>query len=139
MFFFCIHPILKPPRKQILILCRVSMNEKNWDSLLVLTVQDQVSGLAVDWIHHLLYWTSMGSGAVHVGLLDGSAQRALVTELQKPSAVAVDPLHRWSIVVPGDLNLKKCQKFNIHLLPFDFSGFYSGLSLVIPQRLRDLV
>lgn len=92
------------------------MNEKKRDSLSVLRVQGPVSGLAVDWIHHLLYWTSMGSGSVHVGLLDGSAQRALVPGLQKPSAVAVDPLHRWNIAVPGDFNLKKCQRFNSHPL-----------------------
>eukprot|EP00066_Takifugu_rubripes_P024057 XP_011613323.1 PREDICTED: very low-density lipoprotein receptor-like [Takifugu rubripes] len=72
----------------------VSTHENNRDSRLVLRVQGPVSGLAVDWIHHLLYWTSMGSGAVHVALLDGSAQRALVAGLEKPSAVAVDPLHR---------------------------------------------
>lgn len=59
-----------------------------------------MSGLALDWIHHLLYWSSTGSGSVHVGLLDGSAQRALVAGLEKPSAVAVDPLHRWVAAVP---------------------------------------
>lgn len=79
------------------------MNEKNGDSLPVLRVQGPVSGLAVDWIHRLLYWTSMGSGSVHVGLLDGSVQRALVTGLLTPSAVAVDPLRRWSVVLPADL------------------------------------
>lgn len=78
----------------------VSTHENNQDSRLVLRVQGPVSGLAVDWIHHLLYWTSMGSGAVHVGLLDGSAQRVLVAGLEKPSAVAVDPLHRWAFAVP---------------------------------------
>lgn len=78
----------------------VSTHKNNQDSRLVLRVEGPVSGLAVDWIHHLLYWTSMGSGAVHVGLLDGSAQRALVAGLEKPSAVAVDPLHRWASAVP---------------------------------------
>lgn len=78
------------------------MDQKSRDSLPVLRVEGPVSGLAVDWIHHLLYWTSMGSGSLHIGLLDGSAQRALVTGLQRPSAVAVDPLHRWNIVVPRD-------------------------------------
>uniref|UniRef100_H3CXH4 EGF-like domain-containing protein n=1 Tax=Tetraodon nigroviridis TaxID=99883 RepID=H3CXH4_TETNG len=73
---------------------RVSMNERNGDPLPALRVQGPVSGLAVDWIHRLLYWASAGSGSVHVGLLDGSAQRALVAGLQTPSAVAVDPLHR---------------------------------------------
>ncbi|KAF7656089.1 hypothetical protein LDENG_00046480, partial [Lucifuga dentata] len=71
---------------------RVSMDGKPQDAVLVLKAQAPVSGLAVDWIHHLLYWTSMGSGSVHVGLLDGSAQRLLIRGLDKPSAVAVEPL-----------------------------------------------
>lgn len=76
---------------------RVSTHEKNRDSALLFRVQGPVSGLALDWIHHLLYWSSTGSGSVHVGLLDGSAQRALVAGLEKPSAVAVDPVHRWVV------------------------------------------
>ncbi|XP_038571501.1 low-density lipoprotein receptor-related protein 8-like isoform X2 [Micropterus salmoides] len=71
---------------------RVSMDGKPQDSVLVLKVQGSVSGLAVDWIHQLLYWTSIESGSVNVGLLDGSAQRPLITGLDKVSAVAVDPL-----------------------------------------------
>lgn len=88
------------------------MNQKKRHSLSLLRVQAPVSGLAVDWIHHLLYWTSMGSGSVHVGLLDGSAQRALLTGLQRPSAVAVDPLRRWNIAVLGDLNPINGQRLN---------------------------
>lgn len=133
-FIFCIHPTMNP------LICRVSMKEKNRDSPSVVRAQGPVSGLAVDWIHHLLYWTSMGSGSVHVGLLDGSAQRALLTGLQKPSAVAVDPLRRCKTVLPGNLSLKRCQRFNVLLFPpFDFSGFSSGPSLATPHRLRDLV
>ncbi|XP_044218108.1 low-density lipoprotein receptor-like [Thunnus albacares] len=71
---------------------RISMDGKLQDAALVLKVQGSVSGLAVDWIHQLLYWTSMEVDSVNVGLLDGSAQRQLVTGLDKPSAVAVDPL-----------------------------------------------
>lgn len=68
---------------------RVSLDGNKKD--LVLKVEGSVSGLAVDWIHQLLYWTSMESGSVNVGLLDGSAQRLLITGLDRPSAVAVDP------------------------------------------------
>ncbi|KAK2908004.1 low-density lipoprotein receptor-like isoform X2 [Channa argus] len=71
---------------------RVSTNEKPQEKVLLLKVQGSVSGLAVDWIHHLLYWTSMESGSLSVGLLDGLAQRQLITGLDKPSAIAVDPL-----------------------------------------------
>ncbi|XP_029286159.1 low-density lipoprotein receptor-like [Cottoperca gobio] len=71
---------------------RVSMDGKPQDSVLVLKVQGSVSGLAVDWIQQLLYWTSMESGSVNVALMDGSVQRPLITGLDKPSAVVVDPL-----------------------------------------------
>lgn len=73
---------------------RVSMDGKPQDSVLLLKVQGSVSGLAVDWIHQLLYWTNLESGSVSVGVLDGSTQRPLITGLYKPSAVAVDPLQR---------------------------------------------
>nr|XP_046247889.1 low-density lipoprotein receptor-like [Scatophagus argus] len=71
---------------------RVSMDGKPHDLVLLLKVRGSVSGLALDWVHQLLYWTSMESGSVNVGLLDGSAQRHLITGLDKPSALAVDPL-----------------------------------------------
>lgn len=71
---------------------RVSMNANPQDAMPFLKVKGSVSGLAVDWIHQLLYWTSTESGSVDIGLLDGSAQRQLITGLDKPSAVAVDPL-----------------------------------------------
>ncbi|KAK5869748.1 hypothetical protein PBY51_024443 [Eleginops maclovinus] len=71
---------------------RVSLDGNTKDSVLVLKVEGSVSGLAVDWIHELLYWTSIESSSVNVGLLDGSAQRLLITGLDRPSAVAVDPL-----------------------------------------------
>ncbi|XP_071342095.1 low-density lipoprotein receptor-like isoform X2 [Trachinotus anak] len=71
---------------------RVSMDGKPHDATLALRVKGSVSGLAVDWIHQLLYWTSVETGSVAVSLLDGLAQRQLITGLDKPSAVAVDPL-----------------------------------------------
>lgn len=68
------------------------MKEQSQEAVVVLKVQGSVSGLAVDWIHQLLYWTATESGSVNIGLLDGLVQRPLITGLDKPSGVAVDPL-----------------------------------------------
>ncbi|XP_069377921.1 low-density lipoprotein receptor-related protein 8-like isoform X1 [Paralichthys olivaceus] len=70
----------------------VSMDGNQHNATLLLKVKGTVSGLAVDWIHQLLYWTGVESGSINVSLLDGSIQRQLITGLDKPSAVAVDPL-----------------------------------------------
>lgn len=70
---------------------RFPVDENPQDAQLVLKASSPISGLAVDWIHGLLYWSSADAGSVHVSLLDGSAQRQLLTGLDKPCAVAVDP------------------------------------------------
>ncbi|XP_029905112.1 low-density lipoprotein receptor-related protein 8-like [Myripristis murdjan] len=71
---------------------RVSLDGKPQEPVLVLKGQGSVSGLAVDWIHHLLYWTDEESGSVNMGRLSGLAQWPLIRGLDKPTAVAVDPL-----------------------------------------------
>lgn len=49
-------------------------------------------GVAVDWIHDLLFWTDSGTRRVEVASLDGS-QRAVIAanDLDKPRAIAVHP------------------------------------------------
>lgn len=74
---------------------RVSLDGKPQEPVLVLKVQGSVSGLAGDWVNRLLYWTSMESGSVNVGLLDSLEQRQLIAGLEKPSGVAVDPLQGY--------------------------------------------
>uniref|UniRef100_UPI003AAC17C3 low-density lipoprotein receptor-like n=1 Tax=Centroberyx gerrardi TaxID=166262 RepID=UPI003AAC17C3 len=71
---------------------RVSMDGKPQEPVLVLKGQGSVTGLAVDWIHQLLFWTDMKNSSVNVALLGGSAQRPLIRGLDKPTAVAVEPL-----------------------------------------------
>ncbi|XP_076841668.1 low-density lipoprotein receptor [Brachyhypopomus gauderio] len=51
-----------------------------------------ILGLALDWIHELLYWTSNSTGGLHVTALNGSEHRVLVSALAQPTAVAVHPL-----------------------------------------------
>ncbi|KAM9831455.1 low-density lipoprotein receptor-like [Neosynchiropus ocellatus] len=74
---------------------RVSLRGNPHEALSVFKVQGSVSGLAVDWIHHLIYWTSVESNSVSVGLLDGSAQRRIIQGLDQPSALTVDPLQGY--------------------------------------------
>ncbi|XP_035377692.1 very low-density lipoprotein receptor-like isoform X2 [Electrophorus electricus] len=49
-------------------------------------------GLAVDWIHDVLYWTSTSTRSLHMATLGGSARRVLIAALSWPTAVAVHPL-----------------------------------------------
>lgn len=70
---------------------RFSVDGNSEDAELVLKASSPISGLALDWIHGLLYWSSAEAGSLHVSLLDGSVQRPLLTGLDKPCAVAVDP------------------------------------------------
>lgn len=49
-------------------------------------------GVAVDWIHDLLFWTDSGTRRVEVATLDGSQRAVLAaSDVDKPRAVAVHP------------------------------------------------
>lgn len=49
-------------------------------------------GVAVDWIHDLLFWTDSGTRRVEVATLDGSQRAVLAAnDLDKPRAIAVHP------------------------------------------------
>ncbi|XP_077441221.1 low-density lipoprotein receptor-like isoform X1 [Vanacampus margaritifer] len=71
---------------------RIHLSGEAQDATFVLKVPRPVSGLTLDWIHHLLYWTTLESDSIHVSWLDGSQQRRLITGLDKPCALTVDPL-----------------------------------------------
>lgn len=50
------------------------------------------SGIAIDWIHELLYWTDSGTRRVEVSAMDGSHRTILAsTKLDKPRAIVVHP------------------------------------------------
>lgn len=70
---------------------RFPVDEGPHDAQLVLKATSPVSGLAVDWIHGLLFWPSADAGSIYVSFVDSSQQRHLLTGLDKPCAVAVDP------------------------------------------------
>uniref|UniRef100_A0AAR2M3L2 EGF-like domain-containing protein n=1 Tax=Pygocentrus nattereri TaxID=42514 RepID=A0AAR2M3L2_PYGNA len=64
-----------------------------------------IVGLAVDWVHELLYWTSNHTRALHVSSLNGSEQHgALITGLTQPAAVAVQPLLRLLFWADGGVS-----------------------------------
>ncbi|KAM6962531.1 low-density lipoprotein receptor-like [Aplochiton taeniatus] len=70
---------------------RVSLDRKPPMPALVIEGEGAVFGLAVDWIHQLLYWTNAKTHSVNVAPLDGSAQRLLIGGVDKPTGVALDP------------------------------------------------
>lgn len=49
-------------------------------------------GVAIDWIHDLLFWTDSGTRRIEVATLDGSVRMVLAaSEIDKPRAVVVHP------------------------------------------------
>lgn len=49
-------------------------------------------GVAVDWIHDILFWTDSGTSRIEVSNLDGDHRKVLLWEnLEKPRAIAVHP------------------------------------------------
>lgn len=53
---------------------------------------DTPSGVAIDWIHDLLFWTDAGTSRIEVITLDTKIRHVLVSsDLGKPRAIAVHP------------------------------------------------
>ena len=49
-------------------------------------------GLAVDWLHDLLYWADERQSVIEVSELDGRRRRAVITEgLDRPRALCLHP------------------------------------------------
>lgn len=54
-------------------------------------------GVAVDWIHNLIFWTDSGTRRVEVASLDGGKRHVLASnDMDKPRAIAVHP--GWALV-----------------------------------------
>eukprot|EP00058_Branchiostoma_floridae_P017897 XP_002603386.1 hypothetical protein BRAFLDRAFT_80379 [Branchiostoma floridae] len=60
-------------------------------SLAIYTGGQGIEGLAVDWVASNIYWTEKDNGAINVARLDGSFRKVLVTGLDQPSGIAVQP------------------------------------------------
>lgn len=49
-------------------------------------------GVAIDWIHDLLFWTDSGTRRVEVSTLDTKVRHVLISsDIDKPRAIAVHP------------------------------------------------
>lgn len=58
-----------------------------------------ISDLAVDWWGRNLYWTNEPLGVVGVAKLNGNNQQILVSGLQKPQRIIVNPYQRYLIII----------------------------------------
>lgn len=49
-------------------------------------------GVAIDWVHDLLYWTDSGTRRVEVSTLDGRYRSVIASnDLDKPRAIVTHP------------------------------------------------
>ncbi|XP_043103911.1 low-density lipoprotein receptor-related protein 8-like isoform X2 [Puntigrus tetrazona] len=74
------------------IIYRMPLDSSDFRPAVLLKASTGILGLAVDWIHELLYWVSTSTHALHVASLNGSTQSELISGLSRPTAVAVHPM-----------------------------------------------
>jgi sugar lactone lactonase YvrE len=49
-------------------------------------------GIAIDWIHDLLYWTDTGFNSIQVASLDGIKKATIIShDLDEPRGITLDP------------------------------------------------
>ncbi|XP_023030772.1 low-density lipoprotein receptor-related protein 1 [Drosophila willistoni] len=54
--------------------------------------QDWLGGIAIDWVANNIYWSDTKRNLIEVARLDGSNRYVVVANVEKPTALAVDPL-----------------------------------------------
>jgi len=49
-------------------------------------------GIAIDWIHDLLYWTDTGFNSIQVASLEGDKKATIISnDLDEPRGITLDP------------------------------------------------
>lgn len=69
---------------------RAPLEQLNNKTVVVST--ETCDGLAVDWVHDVLYWTDTEQNTLEASQLDGSKRKIIFSDdLDKPRDIAIDP------------------------------------------------
>ena len=81
-------------------------------------------GVAIDWIHDLLFWTDSGTRRVEVVTLDTNIRHVIISsDIDKPRAIAVHP--NFGYIYWTDWgNLFILKSYNLSNIKFKFQHFY---------------
>nr|XP_025873398.1 pro-epidermal growth factor isoform X1 [Vulpes vulpes] len=93
------------PERQLLQ--RVFLNGTRQER--VCNIEKNVSGMAINWINEELIWSNQQEGIITVTDMKGNNSRVLLSALNYPANVAIDPIERfifWSseVAVAGSLH-----------------------------------
>lgn len=75
---------------------------------------DWLSGIAIDWIADNIYWCDEKRNIIEVARLNGSLRYVVISYVNKPKAIAIDPVAGYLFFVGGD---KKGKLGNFDLFP----------------------
>lgn len=84
---------------------------------------DWLSGIAVDWIADNVYWCDEKRNIIEVARLNGSLRYVVISYVNKPKAIAIDPVAGYLFFIGGD---KKGMSMS-----FKTEFFPAGINFVI--------